>query len=214
MVKPVKTGRARPFGIPRSVPMGYRTGMPPQMAITHKYVGVGYDTSSAATTNMSYESYRCNSPYDPYAKVGGHQALYFDQLAAIYNHYTVNTSRISWKITPSTGFVVAAIGIDDDATPSYLAGDNFLEQPFVSCVLMRPEETYTLTKSWNKKTAFGNVADSNPSFRGTGGTNPSEEQFWILAWRHVDALTAVQCNWIIEVEYDVVWSELKEMVVS
>ena len=62
-----------------------------------------------------------NCLFDPWLTVGGHQPLYFDQVAAIYQHYTVMKARMKVTIVPNTvDAYVSGILIDDDCQPLQL----------------------------------------------------------------------------------------------
>ena len=60
----------------------------------------------------------------------GAPALYFDQVAAIYQHYTVMKARMKVTIVPNTvDAYVSGILIDDDLTPAITTLDGMVEQP-------------------------------------------------------------------------------------
>ena len=92
----------------------------------------------------------------PMADFRGHQPLYFDQVAAIYQHYTVMKARMKVTIVPNTvDAYVSGILIDDDLTPAITTLDGMVEQP--SAVLrtsQRDAEVVTIYKNWDVKSAF------------------------------------------------------------
>ena len=62
--------------------------------------------------------------------MGGTSPLYFDQVAAIYQHYTVMKARMKVTIVPNTvDAYVSGILIDDDLTPAITTLDGMVEQP-------------------------------------------------------------------------------------
>ena len=64
------------------------------------------------------------------ADLWGHQPLYFDQVAAIYQHYTVMKARMKVTIVPNTvDAYVSGILIDDDLTPAITTLDGMVERP-------------------------------------------------------------------------------------
>ena len=108
----------------------YKTGFPKQLAITHKYTGSHQLSWTSPNANVEYFPYGVNCLYDPYLFAGGAQPLYFDQLAAIYNHYTVMKARIRATIVPNRNEAfVGGIYIDDDSSPAVTALDVVNQQP-------------------------------------------------------------------------------------
>lgn len=68
--------------IPRSIPLGVQK---------YKFAKLSYcDLESASVNTASYQTWAYQSSlYDPYVAVGGHQPMFFDQYAAMYQRYTV-----------------------------------------------------------------------------------------------------------------------------
>ena len=80
----------------------------------------------------------------------GHQPLYFDQVAAIYQHYTVMKARMKVTIVPNTvDAYVSGILIDDDLTPAITTLDGMVEQP---SAVLRP---LSGTLRWSLSTRIG-----------------------------------------------------------
>ena len=85
----------------------------------------------------------------------GAPALYFDQVAAIYQQYTVMKARMKVTIVPNTvDAYVSGILIDDDLTPAITTLDGMVERP--SAVLRPLSGTLVVTiyKNWDVKSAF------------------------------------------------------------
>ncbi len=73
----------------------YITGIDP-----HKYVCLKYVdnfSASVATTAGTQQTMNLNSIFDPDRSGGGHQPLYYDQYAALYNRYRV--LKVWWKVS-------------------------------------------------------------------------------------------------------------------
>ena len=80
----------------------------------------------------------------------GAPALYFDQVAAIYQHYTVMKARMKVTIIPNTvDAYVSGILIDDDLTPTITTLDGMVEQP---SAVLRP---LSGTLRWSLSTRIG-----------------------------------------------------------
>lgn len=205
------------YSIPRPL-VQYKSGFPKQLAITHKYTLSSRMSWIAPATNVDYIPIGVNCLYDPYLNVGGFQPLYFDQMAAIYNHYTVMKSRIKATVVPNTTEpFVAGFFIDDDASPAVTALDVVTQQPSaVYTVSQRDAQVVTVYKSWDCKSVFGPNPLDNDRLQGNAAANPDEIQAFILFVRPVNAGAAVTTYFdvYITVEFDTVWNELRVMTGS
>ena len=103
----------------------------------------------------------------------GAPALYFDQVAAIYQHYTVMKARMKVTIVPNTvDAYVSGILIDDDLTPAITTLDGMVEQPSaVFKTSQRDAEVVTIYKNWDVKSAFTTNPLANPT-HGDAAANP------------------------------------------
>ena len=54
--------------------------------MTHRYSQNVQYTHVGPNANSQYANFGTNCLFDPWLTVGGHQPLYFDQVAAIYQH--------------------------------------------------------------------------------------------------------------------------------
>lgn len=196
----------------------YASGFPKQLKITHRFTQSNWLTYTGPNANCVWFSYGVNCLYDPVLAIGGAQPLYFDQLAAIYNHYTVLSSRIKVTIIPNrTEGFVAGILIDDDGTPSVTTLDSITQQPSaVWSTSHRDVAAMKLYKSWDAKSVFGPNPMDNDKLQGDVASNPSEIQAFTLFARPIDGTTVNQTvyEYMAEIEFDTVWNELKSMTGS
>lgn len=211
-----KKKRQQTFGVPRWV--GKTTsGFPKELRIKHKYVEVIGLTSTAggvATSNFS-----CNGLYDPNLGGVGHQPLYFDQLSAIYNHYTVIASKMTVKATMPNSAGVAGmllgIFINDDSsvtpTPFYARA----EQPTaVYRNIGQAIGETVLVKKWSAKENFGPGVLGDPNLQGTSAANPTEQQVFTIFAQANDETSTNSILTLVTIEYDAVWQELKDIANS
>jgi len=196
-----------------TVKMG--AGLPKKVVVTHKYNEyVQLYNVSGATQHYQFS---CNGMYDPNLSATGHQPLYFDQFVALYNHYTVIGSKITWKIAQnntSQFTTKVALWVNDDTTtnPTYEA----LSEQAGSKELIIPAgstDVYTRTMNWSAKKAFGGAILGNSIFRGTATSNPSEIcVFQISAYQPAASPIALDVD--VTIEYIAVWTELKDIASS
>lgn len=101
-------------------------GFPNELITTVRYCDVYTltSTSNAVAKNV----FRMNSIHDPDSTGVGHQALYHDQLSAIYGHYVVIGSKLTARFSPisntisttqpSGPFVIGVLGEANASTSS------------------------------------------------------------------------------------------------
>jgi len=193
--------------IPTQIKVGKQT-FPKQLFNTLRY-------TEEITANFSGGLWKylwvANGMYDPNSTGTGHQPLYFDQLTAIYDHYTVLRSRIkAYFLCPSTisTGIVVSIYVDDDAS---VKGDALTaaEMPGAKSYGYVPAAgpCPLLTHSWDAKKTFGGNPQSQAELQGTASANPTEISIYsIQAYDYSAAISgAVYCY--VDIEYDVVWDE-------
>lgn len=192
-------------------------GFPKKLTMTHKYCELNTYGAAGAGTALQY---RANGMYDPNSTLTGHQPLYFDQLSAIYDHYTVISSKINvqvWCLDPVHKGIVISLSIDDDtatinADPSYQA-----EKSSGSSAVI-PSDSHDLAPVlrclWNARAIFGGSILGNDNLQGTGTSDPTEQSFFTICIRPDDLLTAVTVNVRVQIEYTAVWDELKDLAQS
>jgi len=217
----------RPRTVPRKkryvarIPTVVRVGkqaFPKQLMNTLSYTELVQYNVSVGTSGANY-AWVANGLYDPNRTGTGHQPLYFDQLASIYNHYTVLRSRIKATISyPYTGginAIVCNLYLDDDNTPktdALVAS----EMPFASTRVTRPQydAPITLYQRFDAAKVFGGNPASNDQLHGTSAANPAEtSQFFIQTWDNtLSGATNVQV--FVQLEFDVLWDELTSIASS
>jgi len=221
--KPKRNRYPPPSSVPRyrnlsQLPMvNIGVGFPKRMTVTHKYVdGFVQLSSNGSKTNYNFS---CNGMYDPNTSGGGHQPLYFDQLTALYNHYTVIYSEIKATFVPllsSTTPLAYGVLINDDTTTTPGNYNEMIEQAQVSGGYTTAIQTANPMASmkWSAKKYFGGSVLANTDLQGTVTSNPTEQSYFTCFIQPLDALTACAVNLIVEVTYVAVWSEVKDIVNS
>lgn len=213
--------RRRMTVVPRRV-VSMGKGFPAKIVMTHKYVEtISISTPSVASYN-GYQ-YRANGMFDPRVGTGGHQPLGYDQMVALYNHWTVIGSRIRFKIvrdkSTDSRVIQACTYLDDDSTlpPTYEA---LLEQNRLRSVVMgsatstgEGERFITLSNKFSARKQFGTGALSKDSLQGSATADPTEQSYFVLA---VTSPSSVAQSLIVqvEIEYIAVWTEVKDITQS
>lgn len=163
--------------------------------------------------------FSCNGMYDPDFTGTGHQPYYFDQLSAIYNHYTVIGAKIKVSVVGAASTTAAfrvslTQGDDTVITNSTINGQ--AEQSSGSIVIVPSDcgEAQILTNNYSTKKTFGGNALSNDNLQGNSGANPTEQTFWIISLQAMDQLASVNIAFDVHIQYIAVWDELKDIVSS
>lgn len=190
------------------------TGFPKTLSIRHKYSdSITFACSAGSTPSYVYS---CNGMYDPDITGTGHQPLYYDQLAAIYNHYHVVASKFKLTLTNSSTSVSQNITVfvNDDSTivPNY---QSIKEQSSASSSIVVPfTSPLVMTKYWSAKKNFGGSIISNPNLEGTVSSNPTEQSTFCVFAQASDGSGSVTTFGFVEIEYTAVWTELKDIAQS
>ncbi len=95
-----RTSKARGGGFRGPMPVAsLKTGLPFPRSTTVALLYSEVFVMSAPASAVSMNHYYQTSLYDPRGSVGGHQPLYFDQLASIYGRYRVD--KVDYVVTLS-----------------------------------------------------------------------------------------------------------------
>jgi len=213
--KTAKTTRRRKYisKIPTSVNVG-KQPFPKQYRGSFRYCD---QISVNLVAGIGNYIYSANGLFDPDFTGTGHQPLYYDQIMAIYDHYTVLKSKI--KVTPMIGVAANFLGvvyIDDDTSTRANAitmlespGGTYIAGNFSGGTPVRP-----LVLHWDAKKTFGGDPQSQDSLQGTVSANPTEQSFFVIGMEDVSPGTTVTVQLVVELEFDAVFDELKTIAQS
>lgn len=192
-----------------------RQPIPQILKNTLKYTDI-VDIGTAG--GLGKYKFRATSLYDPDQIISGHQPLYFDQVVGLYNHFQVIRSRI--KFTPSIPAasvepVLFCVYTDDDATAVATAivaserrGATYQMYSSGAGVPVR-----TLKQTYDAVKTFGPQALGLDKLIGSVSADPAEEVYFMIMVQDLAGLTTTfRC--LVEVEYDVQWTELKDVIQS
>lgn len=190
-------------------------GFPKRVVCTHKYVGFRDLTST--TGLVGTYRFSCNGMFDPDSTGVGHQPMYFDNLTAIYDHYTVIGSKLTLKVVPKNvtqGPGAVAVFVNDDTSTAITNIGTAVEQSSGTSALLLPvgqSVPLTVTKYWSAKKTFGGSILGNDNLQGNASADPTESQFYDICYQDIgtgSASSTIQL-WV-EIEYTAVWDELRD----
>lgn len=137
-------------------------------------------------------TYSCNSGYDPdFTSAGGFSAMGWDEWSAFYNHYMVESAKITVTFTipasatPSPTPMCAYLKLTDDGTDDaenfeiWQTNGNTVWKPFAQGT---QATVLQLTGTFNTKTFFDVVdpIDAQERLGAPMTTNPTERAFWMI----------------------------------
>lgn len=186
-------------------------GLPFKIVQTMKYAE-NVNLTSTAGALATYQ-FSCNGLFDPNITGSGHQPMYFDQMSALYNHYHVIGSKATVKCIPSSAnedqYQLVFYKEDDTTvTPTSVITLSEVNDAKVKFIAPADNRTFTMTQKWSAKKTFGGGIMANDELKGTPAANPAEQTYFTLAMQAGGA-TSVSLNVLWEIEYIVVWNELK-----
>lgn len=191
-------------------------GFPKKLLMTHTYCDVfNYNTGAAGV--LTVRQFRANGMFDPDITGTGHQPYYFDQMSAVYDHYTVIGSRIILRVLKSDNTqypTTVGIFVNDDSTvtPSITG---LLEHPSsVHTIVGNSDQRATLIRNWSAKKTFGGTVLSNDNLQGSPTADPTEQSVFTIFIDSTSSAQQTSVTMDITIEYIAVWDELKDIASS
>lgn len=182
-------------------------GFPNSIITKLRYCTTGNLTSTLG--NSQYQVFAANGIFDPDITGVGHQPLYRDTYAGIYDQYVVIGSKITFTLVNGSvsPFLAVLVG-DDDATISTTA-DTRMEQNNSQFRLIPANGGYStdLVCTYEPLMCLGVDAKDDGSSATTVGSNPSQLWCFALVVNTPDTSSAT-INWAVEIEYTVKFTEL------
>ena len=191
--------------------LGRTIGFPKLLKFKHRYHEQFGLTSTTGALNTY--NFRCNSLFDPNQTGTGHQPLYYDNLVAIYRHFTVIGAKCTFRVVPDGSSAQAPFQVtcwinDDTTSPANI--DTIAESKSSKTVIVggiNPQQQ-TVTLYWSGKQFFG-VAAYNDDMQGQG-VNPSEQSYFTYSMQPLDKTSSVTARVLVTIDYITLWSELSD----
>lgn len=173
---------------------GFVSGMPKTRRVKQRYNEVVSVTSTVG--GLGTYVYRANSCFDPNLTGTGHQPMGFDQMSALYNHYTVIKSKIAVNVMDaaavSTTSSICGVHLSDDTSTPYSNHAGYIEAQKGSWQtrLLRSTTSAPLRTSFDAAQFF-DVKDvkDNESLGAAVNANPTEQADYIVWYQTLDSTT-------------------------
>ncbi len=175
-------------------------------------------TITSVTGALAQNVFRWNSTFDVDVTNAGHQPLYRDTYAAIYDTYAVVRAKATATFVNVSATEIVFIGMntDDDASPggsANLLGEQSHGQSFLLTPLAGNASEHTLSSTWDAQTYLNVDPFTSLSYKAAVGANPTEISTLILSVQNVGAASSVITVEIV-IEQEVLWSELTTPTLS
>lgn len=173
----------------------------------------------AAIGFISQYTFRANSMFDPNFTGIGHQPMYRDEYATLYDSYTVIASFIEVCFDFVVGYNHHYIRLDDDGTSAGLSVSELVEQNG-STPADTSQRIYPLklrksfdAKRYHKSTLTGILADD--SKKTASGSNPATSIYFNIVRAPIDPLLIVgACPIKVKIVYICMWRDKRDALGS
>lgn len=213
-----KAANKVPTDIARFTRLGKQVyGFPPSLYTRMRYTDVY--TISSASGAVGKQTMLINSMFDPDSTGVGHQPLYRDTFAALYNHYSVVDAHVKVTYVSNTAGIPMLIGavFDDDTTTSTTYYVLMESSKGVSTLVAGSTGSLsreTLQLDWSAKETLSIDPFHSEEYKTPAGSNPTE-QTGLLIWAcSADLTSSSTVSVMVEIDYHVLWSELQTQIGS
>lgn len=172
--------------------------------------------TSGGGTTVGYQMFRMNDILIPTS--GGHQPMFRDTYASIYENYAVVASKLIVKFINTSTTNVFKVGAAIDATSSTSTDAIELSERSHGVHTILPPlagslSSHTFTVPWNCRMILGIDPYTSDQYKTPIGSSPnniSEVQLWVLDLTAGTAATTLD----VTIEYDVLFTELSTPATS
>lgn len=179
------------------------------------------DTYGLTSTSGSIgkQLFIINSTFDPDSTGVGHQPLYRDTYAAIYDQYAVVSAKIKVTFTSNstTSPMICGASFDDDVTTS-TSIYALMEQNTGKHLLLPNNSgslsTKSLTFNWDCKRMLGIDPFASQTYKTAVGSNPTEQATFVVYAQPTDVVSTTVTGILVEIDYVVLFTELQTPTIS
>jgi len=190
-------------------------GFPTKLQVKHKYVDS--NGLNGALGALAVQQFRANGMYDPDYTSTGHQPMYFDQLAAVYDHFTVLKSYLKLTVHTLSGTSgqLVSVYLNDDTTVTPGTKEARIEQSSAKDVTLTayggPQTIYL---GFDAYKTFGGSILGNDNLQGSASADPTEQTLFTITAAAIDPSQTTSVWYTAEIVYTAVWDELKDITSS
>jgi hypothetical protein len=186
-------------------------GFPDRLVTKLRYSDI-LNNSSTAGSLVTY-IYRWNSTFDPDLSGTGHQPLYRDTYAAVYDQYAVirATAKVRFdNPNAAVGFICGVV-TDDDSSPSSTF-QTLMEQSHGQSETLTPlsgsHSSHEFVITWDCASVLNIDPFTSESYKTAVGSNPTEISTLIMWSKPIDGSSTASVQVCVELIQEVLWTEL------
>jgi len=197
---------------------------PPVLSMKHRSKLLYNDNrtiSPSAAASTAYV-FSANGLFDPDITGAGHQPMGFDQLMALYEHYTVTSGKITVSFVNESatenGYV--GIGLFPDSSvetvPTKLVENGLLVRSYIAANAGNSKSQITLTIPFNIAKINGRPGNivGDDLYRGDSASNPTEQTYLHCFAYNLSSTSAMTVRMDFLIEYDAVFTEPRKLAQS
>jgi len=188
-------------------------GFPKMMKMNHKWTAVvTLDSPAGALATYNFVA---NGLYRPDTGTAT-SPLYYSQMAAVYDHYTVIASKIRVVYVGTAGTVANwGVFINDDGTVTPTTSEACKQQTTGTWKIWTAAagtHENMISKKYGTKKNFGGSILSNDNLQGALAANPTETSLYTV-WLSSAQSPAVQttARLAVEIDYIAIWKEVRDI---
>ncbi len=190
----------------------------PDRLLTKLRYGAVYNMVSTVGSLGTWQ-FRWNSTFDPDFTNAGHQPLYRDTYAGIYDHYAVTRAKATIRFDNGNAAIPFVVGCltDDDSTMSG-SFNTLIEQSHGQSAtltsLSGSHSSQVFTATWDCREVLNIDPFTDSTYKTAVGSNPSEESYLDLWSIPFDGSSTATIQAYVVLEQEVLWTELTTPVQS
>jgi len=182
-------------------------------------------TLNPAAAGIAVQVFRANSLFDPDFTGVGHQPNGFDQMMAYYSHFTVISSKLTFKFVSASannvtpGYIGVWLTNDGLQAASQANVEDLLESRFSTKKIASAgsernyfgQPTY-INKTFNSTSFFGTsgIVNKEP-YRGNAAANPAEQAFFECWAASINGIDTAAMTYLAVIDYVAVLTEPREI---
>lgn len=186
-------------------------GFPDRLQTRLRYSDFSVITLASGVFNT--QVFRINSTFDPDFTRTGHQPLFRDTYASVYDQYSVISAvaHITLMNLSATTAILCGAVIDDDTSITSLE-NTIMEQSHGISAVLTPlsgsRSQWKFTVPWSCKGILGIDPYMTESYKTPVGSNPTEVSTLAIWGESEDQATTNSLHWKMELVQTVLWTEL------
>jgi len=183
-------------------------------------------TSGATAGNIGFYAYSANGLFDPNITSTGHQAIGFDQLMALYEHYTVTAAKFTVTFVNDENKYAGNVGISispDASLPSTMSAT--IENGLCSRSFINTGNAgaSTVANNYCQITMPVDIRQINGRqapivgdelYRGDSASNPTEQTYVALWVANPFSSNSMTVHAVVDIEFDAVFTEPRKLAQS